>query len=317
MAIELQNNNKSIVLASSEGGSIFGSVGMRGEAILKALSFFNKAWDADTQSMSRKHSESVYLKEYRVSLNIAVQFESLDYWLEKHIGLAKGIGFLGRFLVNIPDSNIGQRFYRKAPSNVHELDEFEKACVFSLGQTSDLEQPRIIDFTQEAESEWIKYFDETEEAQKVGGRWEQNKASASKSPEQAARIAAVFTLIEKPGSTEIPGSVMSNAHEVTRYHLNETLRLEGQTGATQIERDAQILLKWLADQDLSSDWSASRIKQYGPNSIRKPDRCDAALKLLEIYGYLKIINEERKVKIRFHPKFPECIKRENQYSNSR
>ena len=74
---------------------------MRGEAILKALSFFNKAWDADTQSMSRKQSESVYLKDYRVSLNIAVQFESLDYWLEKHIGLAKGIGFLGRFLVNI------------------------------------------------------------------------------------------------------------------------------------------------------------------------------------------------------------------------
>ena len=317
LAVELQNNNKSIVLASSEGGSIFGSVGMRGEAILKALSFFNKAWDADTQSMSRKQSESVYLKEYRVSLNIAVQFESLDYWFEKHIGLAKGIGFLGRFLVNIPDSNIGQRFYRKAPRNVHELNAFQEACVFSLGQSSDLEQPRIIDFTQEAESEWIKYFDETEEAQKVGGRWEQNKASASKSPEQAARIAAVFTLIENPGSTEIPGSVMSNAIKVTRYHLNESLRLEGQTGATLIERDAQILLKWLADQDLSSGWSTSRIKQYGPNSIRKPDRCDAALKLLEIYGYLKIINEGRKVKIRFHPKFPECIKRENQYSNSR
>ena len=139
--------------------------------------------------------------------------------------MAKGIGFLGRFLVNIPDSNIGQRFYRKAPSNVHELDEFEKACVFSLGQTSDLEQPRILDFTEEAESEWIKYFDETEEAQKVGGRWEQNKASASKSPEQAARIAEVFTLLEKPESTEIPGSVMSNAIKVTRYHLNESLRL--------------------------------------------------------------------------------------------
>ena len=76
LAVELQNNHQSIVLASSEGGSIFGSVGMRGEAILKALSFFNKAWDADTQSMSRKQSESVYLKDYRVSLNIAVQFES-------------------------------------------------------------------------------------------------------------------------------------------------------------------------------------------------------------------------------------------------
>ena len=139
LAVELQNNNKSIVLASSEGGSIFGSVGMRGEAILKALSFFNKAWDADTQSMSRKQSESVYLKEYRVSLNIAVQFESLDYWFEKHIGLAKGIGFLGRFLVNIPDSNIGQRFYRKAPSNVHELDEFEKSMCILVRATF---QPR-------------------------------------------------------------------------------------------------------------------------------------------------------------------------------
>jgi len=59
--------------------------------------------------------------------------------------------------------------------------------------------------------------------------------------------------------------------------LNESLRLENQTGTTQVERDAKSLLKWLADKDLLSDWSVSRIKQFGPKSIRKPDICDAAL----------------------------------------
>ena len=59
--------------------------------------------------------------------------------------------------------------------------------------------------------------------------------------------------------------------------LNESLRLQNQTGTTQVEHDAKILLKWLADKDLSSDWSVSRIKQFGTNSIRKPDICDAAL----------------------------------------
>ena len=49
LAAEIENNMRSVVLASSEGGSVFGSVGMRGEALLKALSFYNKAWDSDTQ----------------------------------------------------------------------------------------------------------------------------------------------------------------------------------------------------------------------------------------------------------------------------
>ena len=35
--------------------------------------------------------------------------------------------------------------------------------------------------------------------------------------------------------------------------------LEDQTNTTQVECEAQIILKWLADKDLSSEWSVRRM----------------------------------------------------------
>ena len=39
---------KSVLLSSSEGGTVFGGIGMRGDALMGAMAFLNKAWDAET-----------------------------------------------------------------------------------------------------------------------------------------------------------------------------------------------------------------------------------------------------------------------------
>ena len=61
LAMEIEAGTKSVLLSSSEGGTIFGGIGMRGDALMGALAFFNRAWDAEPQSMSRKQVESTYL----------------------------------------------------------------------------------------------------------------------------------------------------------------------------------------------------------------------------------------------------------------
>ena len=99
--------------------------------------------------MSRKQAKSVYLENYRLSLNIAVQMESLEHWLNQNVNLAQGIGFLARFLVNIPESRIGERRYVPAPNDVQSLSRFINICEERLAKKADLEEPKKLHFSQE------------------------------------------------------------------------------------------------------------------------------------------------------------------------
>ena len=232
--------------------------------------------------------------------------ESLEHWLNQNVNLAQGIG-LARFLVNIPESRIGERRYVPAPNDVQSLSRFIKICEERLAKKADLEEPKKLHFSQEASSDWIKYFNETETGQKPGGPWEEHTAAGSKSPEQAARIAGVFTLFEDPDAEFISPIAMSSAIKVARYHLNESVRLESQTGSSQLERDSHVLLMWLAKQNLDNELTPRDISQIGPSRFRKIKRRDPALFELEKSGYLKKVKQGKKTIIKFHPHFREFI----------
>ena len=61
LAMEMEAGTKSVLLSSSEGGTVFGGFGMRGDALMAALAFLNKAWDAEPQAMTRKQTESSHI----------------------------------------------------------------------------------------------------------------------------------------------------------------------------------------------------------------------------------------------------------------
>ena len=135
---------KSALLSSSEGGTVFGGIGMRGDALMGALAFMNKAWDAEPQSMTRKQAVSTYLDNYRLSCLISSQRETVQEWLSKNAGLAEGMGFLARFLICVPESTIGFRLYKQAPEVTPKLDRFTDQCLKKLRQKTDLANPQIL-----------------------------------------------------------------------------------------------------------------------------------------------------------------------------
>ena len=71
LALEIESGIRSVLMSSSEGETVFGGIGMRGEALMGALAFLNKAWDAEAQSMTRKQAVSTYLEFYRLSCLIS------------------------------------------------------------------------------------------------------------------------------------------------------------------------------------------------------------------------------------------------------
>ena len=81
LALEIESGIRSVLMSSSEGGTVFGGIGMRGEALMGALAFLNKAWDGEPQSMTRKQAVSTYLDNYRLSFLISSQRETIQEWL--------------------------------------------------------------------------------------------------------------------------------------------------------------------------------------------------------------------------------------------
>ena len=90
LAKEIETGVRSVLMSSSEGRTVFGGIGMRGEALMEALAFLNKAWDAEPQSMTRKQAESTFLEFYRLSCLISSQRETIQELLSKNAGLAEG-----------------------------------------------------------------------------------------------------------------------------------------------------------------------------------------------------------------------------------
>lgn len=290
LAMEMETGVKSVLLSSSEGGTVFGGVGMRGDALIGALAFMNKAWDAEPQSMTRKQAVSTYLDHYRLSCLISTQRETIQEWLNKNAGLAEGMGFLARFLICVHESTIGSRLYKKAPKEKPKLDRFTDQCLKKLRQKTDLADPQILHLSDDAHRVWVEYFDFVEEAHGKDGNYEYHTAAASKSAEQAARIAGVFTLMIQEQPNEVGLSAMQQGIKIAHWFLDESLRLNGHLSVTKSQHNAALLLDWLKElkTDDEDPLRAGDLLKFGPRPVRKKKDRDDAVKLLTDLGWIQV-----------------------------
>ena len=303
LAMEMEAGTKSVLLSSSEGGTIFGGIGMRGDALMGALAFLNKAWDAEPQSMTRKQAESTYLDYYRLSCVISTQPDSIKDWLSKNYGLAEGMGFLARFLICVPESTIGSRSYKQAPEETPKLDRFTETCLKKLQQKEDLSYPKILNLSSDAYKAWVEYFNLVETEQGKNGKYEYHTSTASKSAEQAARIAGVFTLFTHDDPKVIDLDAMRKGIKIAHWFLDESLKLGGQLSTSRSQNDADKLLEWFKDleNDDSEPLKLGDLLKFGPRPIREKKRRDEAIEILVNLGWIQIRKWKKSNIILLHP----------------
>ena len=304
LAMEMEAGTKSVLLSSSEGGTIFGGIGMRGDALMGALAFLNKAWDAEPQSMTRKQAESTYRDYYRLSCVISTQPDSIKDWLsKKNYGLAEGMGFLARFLICVPESTIGSRLYKQAPEKTPKLDKFTETCLRKLQHKEDLSYPKILNLSSTAYKVWVEYFNSIEIQQGKEGKYEYHTSTASKSAEQAARIAGVFTLLTHDNPKDIDLDAMRKGIKIAEWFLNESLKLGGQLSTTRSQNDADKLLEWFKDleNDDSEPLKVGNLLKFGPRPIREKKRRDEAIEILVNLGWIQIRKWKKSNIILLHP----------------
>jgi len=296
-------------ILSSEGGAVLGGHSMRPESIMKNLAVLNGLWDGTTTSIDRKTSDSYTIEAARLTLGLALQPEVMRQFIAGTHGLARGSGFLARFLLAWPESTQGRRMFKEAPESWPCLGRFHHRLAELLEDPLPMDEtgvlrPVILGLDAAAKDLWINLHDTVEGELLPGGDMSEARDIASKAADNAARLAALFRVFECGPGGMIGADHMEAASRIIVWHLYEARRFLGQMATPEAVADAMALEGWLLEYCRREGLKAvpiADIQQKGPNRTRRKAALESALSELEQCDRTMKAKDGRKVFIRINP----------------
>ena len=285
----------SLGLFSDEGGQFLGGHAMNSENRQKTLAAFNDLWQGNPIRRTRAGDGHATLYGRRLAMHLMVQPGVARAFMSDP--LAADTGFLPRFLICEPPSAIGTRLQSSARSDDIALASFAARLRDILESPLPMEldtrelKPRTLQLTPEARALLVAFSDAIERAQAPGNDLAQITGTASKSAEQAARIAGVLTLWKDLNALRVEASDMADAIELAQYYLSEASRLSSAAFVSaEIDR-AEELRKWLLERWAKPEILLREVVRLGPNPLRESPKARAALGILEKHGWLILLDE--------------------------
>ncbi|NJM13205.1 MAG: DUF3987 domain-containing protein [Synechococcaceae cyanobacterium SM1_2_3] len=179
-------------VVSAEAGVVFGSHGMGKDSVMRNLGLLNQLWDGASLTIDRRSTESFTVRGARLTVALQVQEPTLREFFTRSGALARGTGFLARFLVAWPESTQGQRPFTDPPANWPHLAAFHRRIDEILKQPVPIDEngaltPPLLTLTAEAKAAWVEYHNAIESELSSGGELYGVRDVASKSADNAAR----------------------------------------------------------------------------------------------------------------------------------
>lgn len=200
-------------------------------------------------STNRRTVESFTVKGARLTMGLQVQEATLRAFMNQSGGLARGTGFLARFLVSWPESTQGSRMFTEPPEDWPHLSAFNRRIAAILKQPVPIGEdgtltPGVLSLTPEAKALWIQYHNEIELELADGGELYDVRDVASKTADNIARLAALFHMMS--GEVGAIGyKAMEGACILSAWHLHESRRYFGEFSLPVQLADAARLETWL------------------------------------------------------------------------
>jgi hypothetical protein len=284
-------------LFTDEAGAFIGGHSMNSDNKLATVAGLSSLWDGSPINRTRSEDGASTIRGRRLASHLMAQPVAALPMLADPVVSQQG--FLARFLITEPESTIGYRIRRGFdPASNTAIFAFsaklrtilEAALPIREGTRNELE-PRQLALSEDARELLTQYYEQTEREQVSDGELAHVRAYASKSAEQAARIAGVLTLWENQHATEVNATTMAQGISLAQFYLSEASRLaDSAVISLDIER-AELLRKWLLDKWHEPEILPREILRYGPNSLRESPTARAAISLLVQHGWLVALPE--------------------------
>lgn len=291
----------SAAVVSSEAGVVLGAHGMGRDSAMRNMAFLNVIWDGGEHHIGRRTSESFTVRGARQTLSLQVQGPVVRQFVERSGGLARGSGFLARFLVAWPESTVGTRTFVEA-GEMPALDAYQRRLDALLdiapAMTSDgALQPKVLKFDPAAKEIWVAHYNAIESAQRPRGDLFDVRDVASKAADNIARMAAIFHVFEHGPGGSIGAAAVRAAVMIVNWHLEEAVRFFGSLALTEEASDAERLDAWLLDYCQREGVAVvprREVQRFGPNRLRRQRQLDAALEELATAGRVIELREGKR-----------------------
>ncbi len=308
MAYALAKEWPSGGVISSEAGSVFGSHGMGAESVMRNLAMLNQLWDGAALPVKRRSSESFTVKGARLTMALQVQEATIRAFFDSTKGLARGTGFLARFLVSWPESTQGTRNFTEAPVNWPALAAFNNRLTVILNRRAPIDddgalQPAMLQMCPEAKAAWVAFHDAIESELSTGGELHDVRDVASKTADNAARLAALFhTFAGSIGPIGV--EAMESGARLALWHLTEARRFLGELALPAELANPARLESWLVGyckRERTDAVPTKIVEQYGPSGLRNKAALDSAVIELAELGRVRLVKNGKKKLIQVNP----------------
>lgn len=293
---------------SSEAGVVFGAHGMGKDSIMRNLALLNILWDGGTLSIGRRTSESFTVRGARLTVALQVQEMTLRSFFDRSGGLARGTGFLARFMVAWPESTQGFRLFTEPPASWPALAAFNRRIAAILDQSTPIDNegvlsPPLLSLSPDAKVAWIAFHDAIERELANGGELYDVRDVASKSADNAARLAALFQMFEQ-GIGAISLEAFEGASRIAAWHLNEARRFFGELALPAELANAARLDRWLIEycrRERTRIVPRREVQRCGPNGLRDKVALEGALQELVEAGRVRVVRDGRNRNVEVNP----------------
>lgn len=310
LGYRLANEWPSASIMSSEAGAVFGSHGMSKDSAMRFLATLNLLWDGASIGSSRRTVESWKVRSARLTVALMVQEPTIREFFTRSGTLARGTGFLARFLVAWPESTQGTRMIDAdapdGPASWPNLAAFHQRITDILQMPVPMDDdggltPAMLTMTPEAKSAWVTFFNVIESELGRGGELYDVRDVASKTADNAARLAALFQVFQGGGGA-IGLDALNGACQIAAWHLSEARRFFGELALPPELADAARLDTWLIEhcqQERTRMVSKRYARQYGP--LRDGARLDAATRELCELERVQVLKDGKSLTIQLNP----------------
>ena len=194
----------SMGLFSGEGGRFLGGYAMNNENCLKTAATLCEIWDGAPVERNRVSDGASKNYGKRASLHLLAQPCVASILLGD--ATLRDQGFLSRVLIAQPQGKTGFRpyvaedVYQTAEMRrfIERLAEWLERDLPLAADTRNELSPRKLLLNHEAHADYVAFYEYCEELMRSGNALESVRGLTNKTPEMAARIAAVLNLIEDP-----------------------------------------------------------------------------------------------------------------------
>lgn len=302
-------------ISSDEAGQFFGGHTMKSDTRNQALGVYAKLFDDGAVERSRSKSNlngSGRAYDVRLTFSLQGQHEVLSEILKDPV--LRGQGFLPRFLLTIPENLAGTRIHDADYLNRSNhldprLGNYWKRCAFLLDDcpmphrvNSGSNERYVMVMNPAAQQVDIDFYNEIEQLQAKGQRYEYLQAFASRASQIARRLATVLAYFE--GLNEIDATILSGACAVVRHSLGEWARYAEIEVVK--ENDAEKLFKNILGKCKKANTSLilKTIALKGaPSHLRKKKQFDEYLDELIESHYVRLVRINQSMYIEVNPIF--------------